>query len=65
VLAGSAAGLGAALLTDNSLAASLVVGVVFAGAGLFVLMRYQATVWKRALAAPLFVNDVGIPPFSD
>ena len=48
VLAGSAAGLLAAVASGHSLVASLVVGVVVAAAALTGLMRYQNSAWIRA-----------------
>jgi hypothetical protein len=57
VLAGTAAGLAAAVAAGHSVAAALAAGVVFAAAGLTVLMRYQSSVWDRASTAPLFVEE--------
>jgi hypothetical protein len=47
ILAGSAAGLLAAVASGHSLVAALVVGVVVAAAALAVLMRYQTSAWIR------------------
>ena len=54
VLAGSAAGLLAAVASGHSLVAALVVGVVVAAAALTGLMRYQNTTWIRGSTASLF-----------
>jgi hypothetical protein len=51
-LAGSAAGLLGALLTDHSLTAALVTGAVIAGIVLIALMRFQRAAWQRASTAP-------------
>lgn len=58
VLAGSAAGLLAAVVFDHSLVAALVTGVVVAGAALVALMRYQRSVWTRVGTTPLFTDEV-------
>jgi hypothetical protein len=55
VLAGSAAGLLAAVASDHSVAAALVSGAVVAAVVLAALMRYQNSAWVRA--APLFTDD--------
>jgi len=47
ILAGSAAGLLAAVASGHSLVAALVVGVVVAAAALALLMRYQTSAWIR------------------
>lgn len=57
VLAGSAAGLLAAVVFDHSLVAALVTGVVVAGAALVGLMRYQRSAWAR-VSTPLFPDEV-------
>ena len=57
VLAGSAAGLLAAVATDDSLVAALVAGAVVGVATLAWLMRHQRSAWKRARAAPLFADE--------
>jgi hypothetical protein len=54
VLAGSAAGLLAAVVSGHSLVAALVVGVVVAAAALTGLMRYQNSAWIRGSTASLF-----------
>jgi hypothetical protein len=54
VLAGSAAGLLAAVVSGHSLVAALVVGVVVAGAALTGLMRYQNSAWIQGSTASLF-----------
>ena len=51
VLAGAAAGLLAAVLSDHALAASLIIGSVFAAA-VMALMPYQAAAWRRTDQAP-------------
>jgi hypothetical protein len=53
VLAGSAAGLLAAIASGHSLVAALVAGVVVAAAALTGLMRYQNSAWKRGSTASL------------
>jgi len=53
VLAGSAGGLLAAVVSGHSLVAALVVGVVVAAAALTGLMRYQNSAWKRGSTASL------------
>ena len=53
VLAGSAIGLLAAVVSDHSLAAALAAGGVVAGAVLGALMRYEQLAWERAATAPL------------
>ena len=57
VLAGSAAGLLAAVATDDSLVAALVAGAVVGIATLAWLMRHQQSAWKRARVAPLFADE--------
>jgi hypothetical protein len=47
ILAGSAGGLLAAVVSGHSLVAAVVVGVVVAGAALTGLMRYQNSAWIR------------------
>ena len=54
VLAGSAVGLLAAVVSGHSLVAALIAGGVVAVAALVLLMRYQHGVWGRAGAAALF-----------
>jgi hypothetical protein len=57
VLAGSAAGLLAAVASGHSLVVALVVGVVVAVAVLVWLMRFQASAWDRVSTAPLFADE--------
>ena len=57
VLAGSAAGLLAAVVVGHSLVAALVAGVVVAGAALFWLMRYQRSAWERISTMRLFADE--------
>jgi hypothetical protein len=54
ILAGSAGGLLAAIVSGHSLAAALVAGAVVAIAALTALMRYQNSAWLRATTSPLF-----------
>ena len=54
VLAGSAAGLLAAVASGHSLVAALVAGVVVAAAALTGLMRYQNSAWIRGSTASLW-----------
>jgi hypothetical protein len=54
VLAGSAAGLLAALVSQQSLVAALIAGVLVAIAVLVVLMRRQTAAWHRVEKTPLF-----------
>jgi hypothetical protein len=54
VLAGSAGGLLAAVVSGHSLVAALVAGVVVAAAALTGLMRYQNSAWIRGTTASLF-----------
>jgi hypothetical protein len=61
VLAGSTAGLTAAVASDDSLAAALVAGAVVAITALVALMRFQRSVWKRAATTPLIVDEDGGP----
>jgi hypothetical protein len=53
VLAGSAGGLLAAVVSGHSLVAALIVGLVVAAAALTGLMRYQNSAWIRGSAASL------------
>ena len=53
VLAGSAAGLLAAVASDHSLTAALIPGGAVAVAALAAMMRYQHSVWERSAAVPL------------
>ena len=54
VLAGSAGGLLAAVVSGHSLVAALASGVVVAAAALTGLMRYQNSAWLRGTTASLF-----------
>jgi hypothetical protein len=53
VVAGSAAALVGILLSDNSLAAALIVGAVVALPVLLVLIGHQNRTWRRAAAQPI------------
>src|SRR6266511_4922240 len=57
VLAGSAAGLLAAVVFDHLLVAALVAGAVVAAAALVGLMHYQRSAWLRISTAPLFADE--------
>ena len=57
VLAGSAAGLLAAIAAHHSLVAALVAGAMTAIAVLAWLMRHQQSAWKQVRAAPLFPDE--------
>ena len=57
MLAGSAAGLLAAIATDHSLLAALLAGAVVAVATLAWLMRHQRSAWKQVRKAPLFPDE--------
>lgn len=57
VLAGSAAGLLAAVATGSSPVTPLVAGSVAALSALAVLLRIQAAAWRRASTARLFAGD--------
>ncbi len=57
VLAGSAAGLLAAVVSGRSLVAALVAGVLVAVAALVWLMRYQRSAWDRVSRARLFPDE--------
>jgi hypothetical protein len=61
VLAGSAVGLLAAVLSGHSLAAAVCAGVVAGLAVLAAMMRHQRLAWQRALATPLIVSDESGP----
>ena len=60
VVAGSAAGLLAAVVSDHSLAAALAAGGLVAVPALILLMRYQRSAWRRSAEAPL-ISDSGPP----
>jgi hypothetical protein len=57
VLAGSAAGLLAAIVAGRSLVAALVAGVLVALAALFWLMRYERSAWERIRTTRLFPDE--------
>jgi NhaP-type Na+/H+ or K+/H+ antiporter len=57
VLAGSAAGLLAAVIFDHSLVAALIAGVLVAVAALIRLMRTQRSAWKRVSTTRLFADE--------
>ena len=57
VLAGSAAGLLAALVSGQPLVAALIAGILVAIAVLVVLMRRQTAAWHRVDKAPLFSDE--------
>jgi hypothetical protein len=59
VLAGSAVGLLAAIVSAHSLAAALAAGGTAAAATLAALMRYQTSVWKRSASHPLSTDQDG------
>jgi hypothetical protein len=60
VLAGSAAGLLAAVVSGHSLVVALVVGVVVAVAVLVWLMRFQTSAWERVSTTPLFADEQAV-----
>jgi hypothetical protein len=57
VLAGSTAGLLAAVVSGHSLVAALVAGVLVAVTALVWLMRYQLSAWERVSTARLFPDE--------
>jgi hypothetical protein len=57
VLAGSAVGLTAAVVSGHSLAAALIAGAVVTLAALVALMRYQQSAWQRSDADPLIAEE--------
>ena len=59
VLAGSAAGLLAAIVSLHSLTAALVAGGTAAAGTLAALMRRQASVWKRSVSIPIITDQDG------
>jgi hypothetical protein len=65
VLAGSAMGLLAAVVTAHSLAAALTAGGLVAAASLATLMRYQDARWKRAALIPIIADQNGEGPVPD
>ncbi len=64
VLAGSAVGLLAAIVSSQSLAAALAAGGTAAVATLAALMLYQGSVWKRSAPIPIISDQHGEPPAS-
>jgi hypothetical protein len=64
VLAGSAVGLFAAILSAHSLAAALAAGGTAAVATLAALMRYQGSAWKRSASIPSISDQEGEAPAS-
>ncbi len=60
-LAGSAAGLLAAVVSGHSLGAALVAGVLVAVAVLVWLMRYQRSAWEQVSTTPLFADEAAGP----
>jgi hypothetical protein len=56
-LAGSTAGLFAAVVADRSLVAALAAGGLIAGAAFVGLMRFQAAAWQRISTARLFADE--------
>jgi hypothetical protein len=63
VLAGSAVGLLAAIISDHSLAAALVAGGIAAVATVAALMRHQGSAWERSASIPT-MGDQGKAPAS-
>jgi amino acid permease len=59
VLAGSAVGLLAAIVSAHSLAAALAAGGIAAVATLAALMRYQGSAWKRSALVPIIADQDG------
>jgi hypothetical protein len=64
VLAGSAVGLLAAIVSAHSLAAALAAGGTAAVATLAALMRYQGSVWMRSASIPIIIDQDGEAPAS-
>jgi hypothetical protein len=64
VLAGSAAGVLAAIVTDRSLVIALAAGAAVAIAALVPMMLYQQAAWRRAASSPIFVgvDTQQVPP---
>ena len=62
VLAGSAVGLLAGVVSDHSLAAALAAGGLVASAALAALMRSQGSAWKRAATIPIIADPSGEAP---
>jgi ABC-type sugar transport system permease subunit len=53
VLAGSTAALAAILISDHSLAAAVISGIVVALPTLIAMLRYQNSAWERSASEPL------------
>jgi hypothetical protein len=64
VLAGSALGLLAAIVSAHSLAAALAAGGTAAVATLVALMRRQGSAWKRSTSTPIITDQEGDAPAS-
>jgi hypothetical protein len=64
VLAGSAVGLLAAIVSAHSLAAALAAGGTAAVVTLAALMRYQVSAWKRSTSIPIITDQDGEAPGS-
>ena len=64
VLAGSAVGLLAAIISGHSLAAALAAGGTAAVATLTALMRRQGSLWKRFVSIPIITDQDGEAPAS-
>ncbi len=62
VLAGSAGGLPAAVVSGHALVPALVAGVLVAVAVLVWLLRHQAAAWDRVSGTPLFADEEAGPP---
>jgi hypothetical protein len=65
VLAGSAAGLLAALVAHHALAAALAAGGFVAVGALLALMRSQGSAWKRAASLPIIADEVRQAPAAE
>jgi ABC-type thiamin/hydroxymethylpyrimidine transport system permease subunit len=57
VLAGSTAGLLAAVSSNQSLLIGLVAGGIVGAAALVAMMRYQRSAWQEAAATPFSASD--------
>jgi hypothetical protein len=57
VLTGSTAALVAIVVSDHSLAAALIAGILVLVSALVALMRFQDSTWKRASAEPLIADE--------
>ena len=64
VLAGSAVGLLAAIVSAHSLATALAAGAIAAVATLAALMRYQGAAWERSALIPTITGQAGEAPAS-